>query len=715
MKSFTLKLALTFTVAILAINSSGLYAQTLTRGPYLQMGNQTGVTIRWRSSTATDSRVTFGTVFGTYTTTVDSATVTTEHIVRISGLTPDTKYYYTIGSTTATLQATNTNYVTTLPPANTTRKLRFLALGDCGNASTNQIDVKNAAINYLGANDLDALLTIGDNAYNAGLDATEFQPEFFDIYKNDLFKNKKLYMIPGNHDYGNSSANTGVRNNDYYKNFTLPTAAELGGTASGTEAYYSYDIGDVHLVALDSYGMENSNTTKLYDTLGAQCVWLKNDLTVNTKRWVVVYFHHPPYTKTSHTSDTELDLVAVREKFVRILERYGVDLILCGHSHGYERSYLLKGFYNTYASPLLDANFNAATHTATGNTQNAKYDGTASSCPYTYNSGQFNHGSVYVVSGSSGQLGGTTAGYPQNCMYYSNVTNGGSFYFEVDSNRLDAKFLSYSGTGGSVVPVIRDQFTIFKDVNKTTNSTVATNAPLTLTASWRGTYYWPNNGGATTQSVTISNATNGTFSYPVRDANAGSCIQDAFNVTVSGTLPIFLSSFTATLNKDKVLLDWATSQEQNNKYFTIERSDDGRNFNFLGKVNGAGTSAEAHMYHLTDFAPLDGTNYYRLSQTDVDGNQKYYGIKTVNYKSSKDFISHILNNGNGQISVAMSSVKPAQINMRVVDMQGKEISAETIVVNNGAVVKDLNLKPGVYILVLLNETGGRISHKIIVQ
>ena len=148
MKSFTLKLALTFTVAILAINSSSLYAQTLTRGPYLQMGNQTGVTIRWRSSTATDSRVTFGTVFGTYTTTVDSATVTTEHIVRISGLTPDTKYYYTIGSTTATLQATNTNYVTTLPPANTTRKLRFLALGDCGNASTNQIDVKNAAINY---------------------------------------------------------------------------------------------------------------------------------------------------------------------------------------------------------------------------------------------------------------------------------------------------------------------------------------------------------------------------------------------------------------------------------------------------------------------------------------------------------------------------------------------------------------------------------------
>ena len=691
-------------------------ATTLTRGPYLQMGNQTGITIRWRTAAATNSRVTWGTSFGTYPNIVDDAVSTTEHEVRINGLSPDTKYYYTIGSTTQTLQATNTNYVQTLPPANTTRKLRFLALGDCGNASTNQIDVKNAALNYLGSNDLDALLTVGDNAYSSGLD-NEFQLEFFDIYKDDLFRNKKLYMAPGNHDYGNSSANTGVRNNAYYNNFTLPTAGELGGTASGTEAYYSYDIGDVHFVALDSYGREDANTTKLYDTLGAQCVWLKNDLAVNTKKWVVVYFHHPPYTKTSHNSDTETaDLMLIRERFIRILERYGVDLILCGHSHGYERSYLLKNYFNNPSSPLLDANFNIATHTATGNNQNAKYDGTANSCPYNYNSGQINHGSVYIVAGSSGQIGGSAAGYPHDAMYYSNNTNGGSFYFEVDSNRLDAKFLSYSGTGGAVVPVIRDQFTIFKDVNKTTNYSVATNAPLTLTASWRGTYYWPNNGGATTRSVTISNATNGTFSYPVRDANAGSCIQDAFTVTVSGTLPIALSSFTATLNKDKVLLDWTTSQEQNNKYFTIERSNDGSNFSFLNKVNGSGTTTESHSYHATDFAPLDGTNFYRLSQTDLDGNQKYYGIKTVNIKSSKNFKSHILNNGNGQIGVVMSSKKNVQISMRVVDMLGKEILTETIAVyNNSAVVKNLNLQPGVYVLVLTNETGEKITHKIIVK
>ena len=697
---------------------SSSYAQTLTRGPYLQMGNQTGVTIRWRSSIATNSRVTWGTVFGTYPNTVDSATVTTEHIVRISGLTPDTKYYYTIGSTVASLQATNTNYFTTLPPANTTRKLKFLAFGDCGNNSTNQVDVKNAALAYIGSNDIDALLGIGDNAYNSGID-NEFQLEFFDIYKNDLFRNKKLYLVPGNHDYGNSSANTGVRNNAYYNSFTQPTAGELGGTPSGTEAYYSYDVGDVHLVALDSYGMENSNTTKLYDTLGAQCVWLKNDLTVNTKKWVIVYFHHPPYTKTSHNSDfnragAELDLVAMREKFIRILERFGVDLVLCGHAHGYERSYLLKNYFNTYASPLDDIDFNIATHTALGTNQNAKYDATANSCPYVYNSGKINHGSVYIVAGSAGQLGGSATGYPHDAMFYSNNTNGGSFYFEVDSNRLDAKFLSYSGTGGSVVPVIRDQFTIFKDVNKTTNTTVATNTSLTLTASWRGTYYWPNNGGATTQSVTISNATNGTFSYPVRDANAGSCLQDAFNITVSGTLPISLSSFTATLNKDKVLLDWATSQEQNNKYFTIEKSTDGINFNLLSKVNGAGTSANTNTYRLIDYSPLEGVNYYRLSQTNYDGNITYFETKKIIYKSNKNFSVSIFNLAGEKINVLIDSKISDNIKLKIIDMLGNEITEQALLINAGSTNRTIQLQAGAYIVMLTNSSGERITKKLIV-
>ena len=698
----------------------------LTRGPYLQVGTQTSIIIRWRTDIAENSRVKWGTVFGTYPNTVDSATNTTEHIVEITGLTADTKYWYTIGSTTQTLQASNTNYFLTLPLSSSTRKLRFVALGDCGTASANQVNVKNTFINYVGSNDIDAMLLLGDNAYSTGTDA-EFQSNFFNIYKDDLLKYYKLYPAPGNHDYGNSAANTGktgatpALSMPYHLNFSVPSAGQNGGVASNVKNYYSFNIGDVHFISLDSYGKDDGNTTKMYDTSGAQATWLKADLAANTKRWTIAYFHHPPYTKTSHSSDFnagagELDLVAIRERFVRILERNGVDLILCGHSHGYERSYLLKNFYNTYASPLEDANFNAAIHTATGNTQNGKYDGTANACAFNYNSGKYNHGSIYVVAGSAGQVSNASqaAGYPQNCMYYSyvDVNKGGCLYFEIDSNRLDAKFISYNT---APTPVIRDQFTILKDVNKTQNINVGLNNPTTLTASWKGNYYWPGNGGATTQSVTINNSSVGTFAYTVSDASSGSCVQDVFNVTVFTPLPVTLSSFNATLNLNKVLLSWTTSQENNNRYFTVERSNDGINFSFLGKVNGAGTSAINHNYQLTDPFPANGINHYRLSQTDADGHTNYFDVKRVSYKSSKHFQADILNRGNGHTGVAIKTTETGNIQMTVVDMLGKEILKESFSVSSSGAVKNITLKTGVYIIVVINSDGERISNKIIVR
>jgi predicted MPP superfamily phosphohydrolase len=696
---------------------------TLTRGPYLQVGSQTGVTLRWRTDVPTNSRVKWGTVFGTYPNTVDSLALTTEHIVRISGLTADTKYFYTIGSTTQTLQATNTNYVLTVPPSSSTRKLRFAALGDCGTATANQIDTKNALLNYIGSNDLDALITLGDNAYYSGTD-NEFQLEFFDIYKNDLLKNKKLYPAPGNHDYGNSISNTGntgataALSMPYHKNFSVPSAGEVGGTASGSKAYYSYDIGDVHFVSLDSYGKEDANSTKLYDTTGAQAVWLKNDLATNTKKWTVVYFHHPPYTMTSHDSDLEFaDLGAIRENFIRILERFGVDLVLCGHSHGYERSYLLKNYYkaNAASPSLLETDFNIATHTATANNQNGKYDGTANACAYTYNSGKYNHGSLYVVSGSAGQIGGAAAGYPHNAMYYSNNTEGGSLYFEVDSNRIDVKFVSYAGTGAGVTPVIKDQFTIFKDVNKVINVAATKNVPLNLTASWRGNYFWPDNGNATTNSVTINNSTTGNFTYTVKDASGVNCIQDVFNVTVTGVLPVSFMSFDAKLDNDKVLLNWATAQELDNKYFTIEKSTDGINFNFLAKQNAAANNNTINNYSLVDYKPANGINFYRLSQTDFSNNTIIYETRKVNVKSNNTFFVSVSKTQSQQVTVKINSDKNNQINMKVVDMMGREVLQENFMVNVGVNTKLLNLKEGMYILVISNGKEEKTSTKIVVQ
>jgi len=100
------------------------------------------------------------------------------------------------------------------------------------------------------------------------------------------------------------------------------------------------------------------------------------------------------------------------------------------------------------------------------------------------------------------------------------------------------------------------------------------------------------------------------------------------------TLPITLSSFTATKNKSSVLLNWQIASEQNNAYFTIERSNNGNNnFKEIGRVNSKGNSSQLQQYSFEDFSPLSGDNFYRLKQVDKDGKITY--SKTVFVDFSK--------------------------------------------------------------------------------
>ncbi len=491
----------------------------LTRGPYLQLATPTGMTIRWRTNTATDSRVNYGLTSASLIQSATDNTSATEHIIQLTGLTPETKYYYSVGSSTQTLQGNADNFFITPPVAGTEKTIRVWATGDCGTAQSVQTNVRNAYESFIGGNYTDVWLLLGDNAYDSGFDS-EYQSKFFEPYMaGTVMKQTVLFPAPGNHDYYNT-ADLNSRTTPYFQSFTLPVAAEAGGVASGTESYYSYNYGNIHFVSLDSYGTVAGN--KMYDTTGAQAVWLKQDLAANTQKWTVAYWHHPPYTKGSHNSDTESDLVAIRNNLVRILDRYKVDLVLCGHSHLYERSKIMKGHYG------LETTFNSASHNAS--TSSALYDGSANSCPYVKSTSSVaNEGIVYVVAGSAGKLSGTTSGYPHNAMYYSNNSVGGSLYLEVTGNRLDAKFISETGS-------ILDKFTVMKDVNKKTDTIINSGQAITLNASWNGEYTWTP-GSATTNSISPAPVT--TTTYYATDGSYN-CMKDTFNVRVkiniSGTV-----------------------------------------------------------------------------------------------------------------------------------------------------------------------------------
>lgn len=675
---------------------------TLSRGPYLQMGNQTSITIRWRTSAACYGRVQVGPSNGTYTTaSADETCPTTDHVITINGLTADTKYFYQVSSTTGTIfEGGASNFFTTAPPANTTRKIRIAAFGDCGrgNATYQDENLTNYR-NYLTSNGIDApdaWILLGDNAYSSGTDA-EYSSNFFGIYGSTILKNHKLYPAPGNHDYGNTSANKSSRSMPYHSIFTVPQNAECGGVASTKQNYYSYDIGNVHFLSLDSYGMESDGTDMLTSGTSALKTWINADLAANTKKWVVAYWHHPPYTKTSHNSDTESDLIAIRQNFIGYLESRGVDLIINGHSHGYERGYQLRNFTGLWNT------FNPATHAIS--TSSATYT-SSSTCPYIYNSTPANHGTVYVVAGSTGASGGTNTNFGAYAFPYS-VNDGGVFFFEVEDNRLDAKMLRRNGT-------IFDRFTIMKDAGLTRNYNVAVNTPITLTASWPNSvnnYGWST--GANTRGITLTPTSTGVTAYSVSD-NFG-CVTDQFTVSAFSTLPVSISSFDVKLNKNKVDISWTTSSENNNSHFTVERSSNGVDFSLLATVKGAGTSAQSKSYSYVDPSPLTGISYYRLSQTDFDQHIQYLGTKQVVNNNPKDFEVRSVSLKNSTLSLQINSSTQGNFLLRVYDLQGREWKNEKIHIPTGNSRKDIVLNRGVFIWEIRSDKGEMIRQKVVVQ
>ncbi len=404
----------------------------VSRGPYLQLGTPTSIEIRWHTDTATDTRVDYGLAPNALTTTVTDATLTIEHAVALTGLTPGTRYYYGVGSTGGLLAGGDTGHTfATPPPPGTPRPLRVWVLGDAGTGTSDQTRVRDAYYQFTGSTPTDLWLLLGDNAYQSGTDL-EYQTNFFDVYPG-MLRSAVVWPTLGNHDgYASDSA---TQSGPYYDIFHLPSSGEAGGYASGTEAYYSFDWANVHFVVLESHETDRSPG-------GDMMTWLDLDLANTAQDWIVAFWHHPEYSKGSHDSDTESELIEMRENALPILEAHGGDLVLTGHSHSYERSYLLDAHYGTSGtlvpSMLIDAG--DGQDGGDGPYHKAELD----TLPHL--------GAVHVVAGSSGQTTGGTLDHP--AMFRSlNVL--GSLVLDFEGNRLDVRFLDDSGT-------TRDSFAIVK-------------------------------------------------------------------------------------------------------------------------------------------------------------------------------------------------------------------------------------------------------------
>jgi len=405
---------------------------TLLRGPYLQLASDDSITVRWRTDLASDSQVLYGTQQGNLTSNAQSSVPTREHIVPLSGLDADTTYYYAIGSISEQLAGDDPeHFFLTAPVPATPKPTRVWVIGDSGSGNADAMAVRDAYATFTGQRYTDVWTTLGDNAYPDGTDL-EHQEKLFDFYP-EMLRKTALWPNFGNHDVG--SADSQTQSGVYYDVFSLPTAGEAGGVASGTEAYYSFDHANIHFLVLNSTDVDRS-------AAGPMATWLESDLSSTLQDWIIAGFHHPPYSKGFHDSDLEIEMTEVRTNIVPILEAHGVDLVMGGHSHSYERSFLIDGHYGDSTT------FTEAMKLDGGNGQE---DGDGAYVKPMLGPDPF-QGAVYVVAGSSGLFSSGPFDHPAMYTFFSGP---GSLILDVDANRLDATFLNNLGN-------TQDYFTLIK-------------------------------------------------------------------------------------------------------------------------------------------------------------------------------------------------------------------------------------------------------------
>ena len=388
---------------------------SLLRGPYLQRATPTSVLLCWRTNLPTTSRVVFGPSPQNLPQSVSVGGLRTEHRVELTGLLPATRYYYAVGDLSGPIFGDASTHFTTAAAVGSRQPLRLWVIGDSGRANADAARVYQGFRTWNGEHRVDGWLLLGDNAYNTGTDA-EYQAALFDMYP-EMLRQVPLWPVYGNHD--GYSADAGTQTGPYFEIFEPPTAGQAGGLASGTEAYYSFDLGNLHVVVLDSF--ESSRAPA-----AAMATWLDADLAATNADWIVVAFHHPPYSKGSHDSDLEIELLEMRQNLLPIFEARGVDLVLSGHSHGYERSMLIDGHYG------LAASFGPSMVVDGGDGQ-VVGDGV-----YLKSAGRVPHeGTVYVVAGVAASVSqGGTLDHPVMLVHFRKL---GSLVLET---------ASVSGEGG---------------------------------------------------------------------------------------------------------------------------------------------------------------------------------------------------------------------------------------------------------------------------
>jgi hypothetical protein len=304
-----------FLFFVFLLAAASLSAQVVDRYPYIQQPTETSVLIAWNTATAATGTLAWGDAPSNLTNSLQDAAATQKHALSITGLQPNTQYYYQV-TTDAGYSSAVEHFWTAKPIQN--KAIKFLHYADCGYNNT----IQNTLSALMEQEPVDFAVVAGDVDQGVG-DA--YDNVFFGVYQNMLARDCH-YTAIGNHDI---IANGGT---DFFDSFYQPT-----NNAQQSEHYYSFSWGNAKFICLDSNGD--------YSIGSDQHNFLLDELKCRDQEWLFVFFHHPPWTNAWDQSyyipfqpfyqyDGNDDM---RTALVPYFEQYDVDFVLNGHAHCFQR------------------------------------------------------------------------------------------------------------------------------------------------------------------------------------------------------------------------------------------------------------------------------------------------------------------------------------------------------------------------------------------
>jgi len=303
------------------------------RGPFVQNATSNSIQVIWRTLTSGNSTVLYGTSSNLDQRRFDARPLT-EHVLTLTNLLPGERYFYRVQTELDAGPVQSEGFAFRTLPAS--GPIKFIVLGDSGQGTSAQWKISQV----IRKEQPDLVLHCGDLVYG-GINDRSVDWKLFNYYQPHM-ASTPYYMVVGNHDL-NCCVGDGAPDYDpinwffnatnFQNSFYLPT-----NSVTRTKHYYSFDAGDAHFVGLYNPWFADYDFTRD----AGQYSWLTNDLARSGKPWKFIFMHMPLATSGGHfnrddNTNSINDSTELMNLLLPVAERYGVQLVMGGHDHNFER------------------------------------------------------------------------------------------------------------------------------------------------------------------------------------------------------------------------------------------------------------------------------------------------------------------------------------------------------------------------------------------